>query len=270
MIRFLPTLLQLFLLLILAGCTHLSSDSLFTLGTHPAVLKVGIAIDNPPLAYKKNGVITGLETKFAVGLSRFTQKKLQLIELDRQELAQALLEKKIDIIMSGMTMTSVQQHQLAATAPYLISGQAALVHLDDYKRLATGFRNLAGRDVRLGVVTGSPGEQYINSLKPKGKITRFATAPKGVHALINDSIDAFIYELPANFYYAALYIEKGLTPGVTLLTRDELVWAVRPDDTKMQQSANDYLKSIEKSGELSLLIERTLPFYKNTAYSPKI
>jgi ABC-type amino acid transport substrate-binding protein len=270
MIRFLPALLQLLLLIILAGCNHLSSNPLLTLGTHSAVLKVGIAVDSPPLAYKKNGVITGLETKFAVGMSQFTNKKPQFIELDRQELARALLEKKIDIIMSGLTMASARQQQLAATSPYLISGQIALVHLDDYKRLGTGFRNLAGRTVRLGVVTGSPGEQYINSLKPKGKTTRFATVPEGVHALVDDSIDAFVCDLPANFYYASLYIENGLTPGVTLLTREELVWAVRPGDTKMLQSANDYLKSIQQNGELNLLIERALPFYKNTAYSPKI
>jgi ABC-type amino acid transport substrate-binding protein len=267
--RLLSSLLLPLLLFVLAGCTNLASNTLVALGAGPDVLQVGMAVDSPPLVYKKNGVITGLETKFAVGLSRFIGKKLQLIELDRQALAQALLEKKIDIIMSGLPAAGAREQQLAISAPYLLSGQSALVHLDDYKRLAQGSRNLTGQTVRLGVVAGSPGDTFINSLQPKGKTTRFTAAPEGVGALLDDRIDVFIHDLPANFYYASLYIDKGLTPGVTRLTHEELVWAVRPDDTELLQAANDYLRGIRKSGELDLLIERSLPFYKNTAYSPK-
>jgi polar amino acid transport system substrate-binding protein len=166
-------------------------------------------------------------------------------------------------------VAEAHHHKLATADPYLVSGQTALVHLDDFKQLGTGIRNLAGQNVRLGVVAGSSGENLIRGLKPKGTTSRFASAPEGVQALIADTIDAFIFDLPANYYYAARYVDKGLTPGVTPLTREPLAWAVRPNDKAMRKAANAYLAAIEKDGTLHTMIERALPFYRNTAYSPK-
>jgi ABC-type amino acid transport substrate-binding protein len=269
--RWTRALLLLLLPLIVAGCTHLhpKAKALFSSVTGPEKLRVGIAVDAPPLAYKKDEILTGLEPKFAAGLARATGKTLELVELPRQELARALRENKIDIIMSGLTATSAQGRNLALSTPYLASGQVTLVHLDDFKQLGNGTRNLAGPKVRLGVVAGSIGESLVNGLKPQGTTTRFASAPEGVQALINDTIDAFVHDLPANFYYAALYVDQGLTPGVTPMTSEQLVWAVRPDDPNLLKAANDYLAAIRQSGELNALLERSIPFYRNTSYSPK-
>lgn len=264
-------LLLLFLPLILAGCTrlHPKAKALLSSVTGPEKLRVGIAVDAPPLAYKKDDSLTGLETQFAAGLSRYTGQTLELVELPRQELAPALRENKIDIIMSGLTSTSAQSQNLAITKPYLISSQIALVHLDDFKQLGNSARNLTEPEVRLGVVAGTEGENLIKELNPKGKTTRFASAPEGVQALLDDTIDAFIYDLPANFYYASLYVDKGLTPGVKPMTIEQLVWAVHPDNTELLKAANTYLAAIRQNGELNALIERAIPFYRNTSYSPK-
>lgn len=269
MLRFARILLLLILPIILVGCHQLKSTPLFTGITGPAKLRVGIAVDAPPLAYKQDDAVTGLETKFAAGLARFTQKPLELIELPRQELAPALLAGKIDIIMAGLSVADAQGQKLVAIMPYFVSGQVALVHLDDYKQLGNDADNLKATEVRLGVVSASPGEVFIKGLKPKGKTTRFASAPDGVQALIDDAIDVFVCDLPANFYYAALYVDQGLTPGTTPMTREPLAWAVRPGNRAMIKDANDYLAAIQQSGELQTLIERSIPFYKNTAYSPK-
>ncbi len=90
-----------------------------------------------------------------------------------------------------------------------------------------------------------------------------------MQALIDNAIDVFVSDLPTNCYYASLYLDKGLTPGATLMTREQLAWGVRPDDQKMLKTANEYLAAIQQSGELQKLIERAIPFYRNTAYSPK-
>jgi len=255
--------------IVLAGCQHLKSSALLTRFTGPAKLRVGIAIDCPPLAYKKDDTILGLEPQLAAGLARFSQKPLELIELPRQELAPALIDGKIDIIMAGLGATAVQGQKLIATDPYFISGQVALVHLDDYQQLGNNADNLKQPGIRLGVVAGSNGEPFLKGLKPQGRTTRFVTAPEAVQALIDDSIDVLVQDLPANFYYAALYVDQGLTPGTTPLTREPLVWAVRPGNQAMVKTANSYLAAIQESNQLQTLIEGAIPFYRNTAYSPK-
>jgi ABC-type amino acid transport substrate-binding protein len=267
--RLFSTFFLLVLPIVLTGCNHMKPETLLSSLSRPEKLKVGIAIDAPPLAYKKDGAVTGLETKLAAGLAQSTGQTLELVELPRPELTQALLDKKIDIIMAGLSAAETQEQHLTATDPYLASGQVALVHLDAYKQLGNGTHNLTGIKVRLGVVTGTPGDLLIKGLNPLGKITRFASAPEGVQALIDNAIDAFIFDFPSNYYYAALYVDKGLTPGTSLMTREQLVWGVRPNDQGMLKAANAYLAAIQQSGELQNLLERSIPFYKNTAYSPK-
>ena len=260
-----------FLALVLAsgGCSRLKPKAVIDNFTGPATLRVGVVSDTPPLAYKQNKVLTGLEIRFAEGLAKSANKKLELVELTAAELAPALTGKKIDIAMAGLVGDKVRQQGLAATAPYLDSGQIILVRLNNYKRFGTGNKGLKEKQVRIGVVSGAVGERYVNDLKPKGIVNRYATAPQGVQALVDNSIDVFIHDLPSNLYYASIFVDKGLTPGKSLMTGEELVWAVRPDNQEMLQTANAYLAAIRKTGELQQLLDRSIPFYQNTAYSPK-
>lgn len=263
------TLLLLVAVTVLTGCTPVKTKGLLTAIMAPKTLRVGIAVDSPPLAFKKDNAVTGLETEFAAGLAESVARKLELVELPREELANALLEKRVDIVMAGMTVAEVQQKKLAPTSPYLASGQTTLVRLSDYERLGNGIRHLTEPMVRLGVVAGGTADSWLKGLKPKGTISRFASAPEGVQALIKGTIDVFLYSLPANFYYASLYIDKGLTPGSIPLAREELAWAVRPGDDGMLKDANTYLATIEQRGDLQKMLDRAIPFYRNTAYSPK-
>lgn len=270
MSRLLRSLFVLLAAIILTGCHPTTkSRGLLDRMLSPGPLKVGIATDAPPLAYTKEGKPAGLEVQFAVGLAESLARKLEVVELPRADLAEALQSGKIDILMAGMTVAEAHAYKLATSNPYLISGQIALVHLDDFKLLGTGPANLTGKNVRIGVVDDSSGDTLIRSLKPKGPVNRFPSAPEAVLALIADNIDAFIFDLPANAYYASLHVDKGLTPGVAPLTREPLIWAVRPDDDTMRKSANAYLAVLEKNGELQKMLERAIPFYRNTAYSPK-
>ncbi len=253
----------------LAGCGSLATfnplGSMF--GRHP--LRVGVAPDSPPLIMKKNGQTNGLEVEFAQGLAQSLDRRLELVELQRDELADALLKKRIDIIMSGISVAEVQRHKLAHSTPYLISGQVVLVHLDDFQQFGRGTRALNNADVRLGVVAGSPGETLVQDLKAKGSISRYPSGLAGLRALLMDKVDLFIYDFPANHLYAAKFVEQGLTPGVTLLTREPLAWAILPENKDLQHQANTYLEGISRSGELEKMLTRAIPFYRNTAYSPK-
>ena len=111
----------------------------------------------------------------------------------------------------------MHKQQLAVTNPYLISGQVALVHLDDFKQLGNGTTNLTEpKTCGSALSVTVPVNLFIRGLKPKGTTNRIHHPPEAVQALIADTIDAFIFDLPANFYYASLYVDKGLTPGATL------------------------------------------------------
>ena len=267
--RLLSVLVPLVLLVTLGSCGRYSPGALHHRWFGPPALRVGVVADAPPLAYKKNNTLTGLETAFAAGLAAATGRELALVEMPAAELAPALLAKQIDIAMAGLGVPAIERGGLGATVPYLRSGLIALVRLDKHQRLGTGgARALTSPGVRLAVVTGSAGDRFVNSLKGKGKTSRYATAEAAVQALVANRVDVLVHDLPANLHYASLHVDKGLTPGTARLSSEELAWAVRPDDDAMRQAADRYLADIRKSGELQQLLERFLPFYSNSAYSP--
>jgi ABC-type amino acid transport substrate-binding protein len=74
-------------------------------GAKPAVLRVGVAPDYPPIIFKLNGQMTGVEADLAKKLAQKINRSVQFVQLDWDELIPALMEEKIDIIMSGMTIT---------------------------------------------------------------------------------------------------------------------------------------------------------------------
>ncbi|MBM9536345.1 substrate-binding periplasmic protein [Desulfobulbus alkaliphilus] len=261
---FRPLLLLLLpLALLMQGCSLPHPMSLTSTERHQAVLRIGIAPDAPPYVYRKDGRITGLEIQFAADLARFTNSSPAFIELPRSDLFQALADGTIDIIMSGITTDEAQAKGGRATDPYLASGQVALVRVTDFTRLGLDSRHLGDRDVRLGAVTGTAGEHFVNTLDRKGRTFMFPSVPEGVQALLSYSIDAFIHEMSTNLYYASLHIDRGLTSGWTPMTSEKLAWVVHPDNEDLLQAARSYLLDLRQSGELGPLLERFIPLYQH-------
>jgi ABC-type amino acid transport substrate-binding protein len=223
-------------------------------------LRVGMTTDNPPITYRKDGRIVGLEPSLAQGLGRFSNRKIEMVELMQADLIPALLDKRIDIIMAGLTVDQASGKPLAFTDPYLMSGQICLVRLDDHKRYTKGASDLLKKNVRVGTIRNSDGDLFLQEIGVKKGKTLFTSVDQGIQALIGKKIDAFVHDLPAGFYYAARYVDQGVTPVVTPMTRESLVWGVRRDDETLQKTANLYLDSVRQSGELRKMIERWIPF----------
>jgi len=226
-----------------------------------SLLRVGITSNAPPMAYREHGKYTGLEVELAKGLARYTQRKLRFVELPWEEQIPALLAGKTDIIMSAMSVTDARRYQIAFTNPYLISGQIALVRLADYNRYSDGLSSLLSPTVRVGTIKATTGDFLITRRKSKGMILHLANPDKGAQAVLNNEVDAFVYDLPMNLYLAARYNSQGLAPVVVPMSREEIAWGVRPDDHKLLSRANAYLATLKKSTQLQNKIIHWIPFY---------
>ncbi len=99
-------------------------------------------------------------------------------------------------------------------------------------------------------------------MRSKGMIIRYTDAADGVKALLNKKIDAFVYDLPMNFYLGAEYANQGLTPVTVPMTKEFIAWGIRKDDTRLLALANEYLQEIKSSGKLRQMIIRWIPFYE--------
>jgi polar amino acid transport system substrate-binding protein len=232
----------------------------------PNVLRVGITTNAPPMAYRNGGEITGLEADFARGLAQFTGRKLSFVELKWKDQIPALLAGKTDIIMSSMTITAARSYQIAFCNPYMISGQVCLVRLPEMYRFRNGFTDLLNPTVKIGTVYGTTGALLIQknvATDGKKRFFNYESPEQGVQALRAKNIDAFVYDLPMNFYFAAENEINGLAPVTIPMTREQIAWGVRKGDNGLREDANAYLAAIKKDGRLKQMLIHRIPFFHN-------
>ncbi len=125
-------------------------------------LRVGVSPDYPPMVFKLNDRIAGAEADLAVRLGNALGSPVEFVELSWDQLIPSLMEGKIDIIMSGMTITEARKVRINFTDPYFKSGLATLMRAEDaweYDSLQK-IRNTVSR---VGVVRGTTGEAYVQA-----------------------------------------------------------------------------------------------------------
>jgi ABC-type amino acid transport substrate-binding protein len=230
----------------------------------PPPLRVGIAPNYPPLAFKENGELKGIEVDFAHRLGTALGRQVVLVETPWEDLPKALLEDKtIDVVMSGTSITEKRKQKVDFTDPYVTVGQMVLIRAADYPRL----RNAATLDkptVRVGFVNKTTSAHYAHDHLTHAKLEGFSDTDAGVAALRNDQIDAFIADAPAVWRVTGglLSKETQLRGLYTPLTHEQLAWAVRKGDTQLRAQLNAVLKQWKHDGTIDEVLDRWITVKK--------
>jgi polar amino acid transport system substrate-binding protein len=127
----LPTRILLALLAVgLSGCVsegkHEIADTLAR-----KEIRVGIEANFKPLVFKENRRIKGIEPDLIFEVGKMTGAEMQIRELPWNDLIPALEAGKIDVIMSGMTITEERAKRVDFTDSYMSVGQMALMRTGD-------------------------------------------------------------------------------------------------------------------------------------------
>ena len=223
------------------------------------ILRVGVTPNAPPLIFKQGNAIVGLEADFAREFAKYLDKSPRFVELKWEDQIPALLENRIDIIMSGMTRTALREVRIAFTNRYLESGQMALIRRENAARFSTGIFSLATSSA-IGVIKNTFGEYFVDERYSGVKKKTFSTPQAAAKAVIDKKIDMFIYDGPMVLYLASENENQGLTTLFALLTKEDLAWGVRKDNTDLLNSANSFLKNPENEKMLRKMTQYWIPF----------
>ncbi len=228
-----------------------------TIPPDESILRVGVSVKAPPLVFKDNQQIVGLEADFARELADYLGKKLVFVELEWKDQIPALLDNRIDIIMSGMTITEERMMRISFSDPYFVSGQMAMIRSVDVLRFVT-----MRQDGRFGYVRRTTGEDFIKKYFPSVPKSGFAISEDGVKALIDKRIDVLVHDGPIILYLASKYAAEGVTPVYNVFTEEYLAWGIRRENVELRENANSFLESIKKDGQLDAIIEKWIPLVK--------
>ncbi len=223
-------------------------------------LRVGISTNAPPLVYRKDGRIQGLEIDFAHQLGDYLGKKVQFVERPWDQQIPSLEKNEIDIIMAGMSVTPKRAYRVSFSDPYLQSGQIMLVRTKNARRFSEGIFSLMGANYLIGTVQDTTGDYFVTKTINRARTKKFSTSLKAVKALIADEIDVFIYDAPMVCHYASIYETEKLTPIVNLLTGENLAWAVNKNNPELLEHVNHFLTINRENNNLKKTIRRWLPY----------
>jgi ABC-type amino acid transport substrate-binding protein len=221
-------------------------------------LRVGVAPYYPPIIFKQDGKIAGVEADMAHRLAKELGKQVQFVELRRQELTQKLLDRKIDIIMSGMSITKARKVRVNFADHYLKSGLVPMMLFENADRFDSNEIIKQGY-LNVGVVAGTTSEAYVRKNFPNA--IRIAALPKagdGVVSLKNRSIDVFVHDAPSILWLVSEN-ETHLTSHWKPLNSEVLAWGIRRDDQEFLDQVNGILNNWKNDGSLNKMLLKWLP-----------
>lgn len=245
-------------LLAIASCRSVETRG----GSEPAPvesrLRIGITPTMPPLVFIENGEPAGAEVDFARALGGEWGLEVQLVTLPWEDQISALQEGKIDVVMSGMSITDERLGQVAFSQPYLKAGQMALVRREDESKYM-GFSVILTTG-RVGVERGSTGEQLARQSFHGARLKAFDAIEKAADALTEGKIDLLVHDAPTIWWLAARRKAQGLVPIQKLLTEEHLAWAVRSEDSALLDRVNRTLEQWNRDGTLERIVKRWMPY----------
>jgi len=221
-------------------------------------LKIGVSPDYPPLAYKQEGEVVGIEADNARALGSLMGVPVTLVEIPFAELLTALQAGKIDVVMSGMSVTPERSEQVQFVDPYMDMGQMAIVHRDRVGSFAQPWA-IYREGIRVGVEPGTTGAQYAEAELKEAEIKYFADAEAAFAGLRSGEIHLYIHDAPTSWQLATSGDNDDLISLYHPLTSESLAWAVRKDDQVLVQELNSALEKMKANGTLRYILNRWIP-----------
>ncbi len=216
-------------------------------------LRVGMTANQPPFTMKaKDGSVIGYEADLAAMLAASMGVELKIVETPFSELLSALIAGKVDVVMSGMTMTMKRNMKVAFAGPYLLSGKSiltkspALSDTDDAE-------DINNETIKLVTLKGSTSEDYVKSEIPEATLILASSYDEAIKALEDGSATIMVADYPICAYTALVHPEKGLITIDEPLTIEPIGMALPPSDAHFHNMINNYMTGLTLLGVLDIL-----------------
>jgi len=228
----------------------------------PGEIRVGVTTSYPPIIFRLGGPtmgpIAGVEADLARRLGEGVGRPIRFVEVRFEEQIDMLLARRTDIIMSGMSITQARQVRISFTDPYLETGQAVAMRIEDAARYNTREK-LAASGATIGVIEGTTGDVFLQRSLPNARRVALSRASDGALTLKNRTIDVFMHDAPSIMWLVSEN-EADLAGSWQLLTKESLAWGLRREDTALLARANELLQAWKADGSLEAVLNKWLPY----------
>jgi polar amino acid transport system substrate-binding protein len=217
--------------------------------------KIVIATDAtlPPMSFVgENKNLEGFEPELAMALAKETNLKVQLINVEWAGLFGGLITKKFDAVISSVTILEERKEKMAFSVPYLKSGLALVVRIDE-ERIA-GIADAKTKNLTVGAQIGTTA-YFLLEKEPNLKIKGYQLYGHAIADLIKGEIGAVLGESSGTLYYKSkdqAIFEKIKMTG-EIMTNEYYGMVFRKDSADLLNRVNRSLKTLLANGTIEKL-----------------
>ena len=243
---------SLIILLLISSCDNISPHSIESKRT----LVVGTDATLIPMSFiDDQGNISGFETDIIKALAQDANLSIQLRNVEWAGLFGGLLTKKLDAVISSVTILEERKKKMAFSIPYLKSGLALVVRKNMYE--INSLNDIKMKNLRVGAQLGTTA-YFLLDKDPQIQKKGYQQYGHAVSDLIKGEIDVVIGESTGTLYYKkneATLFEKIKMAG-EIITDEFYGIVLRKEDKGLLKTINISLTHLRENGTLQRLHDK--------------
>lgn len=208
-------------------------------------LIIGTDATYPPMEYKDDtGNLVGYDIDLGNQIAAELGGKAEIHNIPWDNVFTALEQKKVDVIISSVTINDERKKQYLFSSPYINAGQVILTKKENTTILAPTDL----KDKKVGVQKETTSEtEAVKYTDPK-LVTAFADYDEAAKALIAGKVDAVIIDLTAGKGIVDKF--KALKLSSDPFTNEFYGVVLRKDEKVMQTRINQAISTLHEKGIL--------------------
>jgi polar amino acid transport system substrate-binding protein len=219
-------------------------------------LVVGTAASMPPLNMTmKDGQIAGLEVDLAQLIAGSLGVKLTLKPMHFSDLLPALQAGKVDMVLSGMTITPARNLKVAFVGPYIVTGKSILTKQTAVESMSE-VAQINKPERVLVALKGSTSQTFAEKIFPQAKLLLADDYDQAVSMVRQDKAQAMVADMAICQLSMYRYPEAGLTALTKPISYEPLGIAIPGNDPLLVNLLQNFLNTIDKDGTMDMIAKR--------------
>jgi polar amino acid transport system substrate-binding protein len=216
-------------------------------------LRVGLTGTQPPYAMiAKDSSIIGFEVDIAKKIADKMGIKFLPVEMNFSELLPALVNGEIDVIMSGMTMTTERNMEIAFVGPYHSAGMSILTFAQVFAD-AQSPEDLNKGSIKIAVLDGSTSEAFVKQYMPKAKVVPTANYEDAIELVDKEKVGLLLSGNAVITYTMFTHPESGYVTLDEPFNYEPIGMGVMPSDFLFVNLLQNIISEMAQNGELESL-----------------
>lgn len=260
--------------IILSSCSHMTQtgQEMSTSGHLARIIQkgefvVGTTGNMPPLNMTtKSGEVIGFEIDMVRMMAKALGAELKVKTMSFYELLPALGLNKVDIVISGMTITPVRNLRFAFVGPYFSSGKAFLAKSETIANVSDATE-INSPSTRVAALKGSTSQNFVKAVMPKAQLFATDNYDQAIQLVLQDKVHALVADYPICIVALFRYPDAGFVSIHTTLTYEPYGIAMPPNDPHFINWVENFIAILEGSDKLKQLEKK---WFRNSNWVDKV